>query len=47
MQDILTYLLEKNARIETSSDGKTPLHIVSNNSVLENKMMEYDVMLFI
>jgi ankyrin repeat protein len=28
---ILTYLLQKNARIATSSDGSTPLHVVSNN----------------
>jgi ankyrin repeat protein len=28
-QDILTYLFDKNARIGISSDGNTPLHVVS------------------
>ncbi len=37
-ESILVYLLEKNARIITSSNGNTPLHVVSKTSFLQNKL---------
>ena len=39
-EDLITYLLERNARVTVASNGNTPLHVVSRKIPnLENKIL--------